>query len=129
MNDPAPDPRPTILLVEDDDITRTLISLTLTSQNYDIVTANNGRDALARFQAYHPDLVILDLLLPWMNGLDVLHYWKEHNLLGNVPVLVMSALGHREIVQQALEAGARDFLLKPFDRSVLIERLRRMLSN
>lgn len=120
--------RPTILLVEDDDIIRDLIVLSLSKQNYHIVTANNGRDALARFQAYQPNLVILDILLPWMNGIDVLRYWKDKNLLGDVPVLIISALSHREIVQDAFEAGARDFLIKPFDKHVLLERLQRMLS-
>ncbi|HNB52600.1 MAG TPA: response regulator [Anaerolineales bacterium] len=125
---PPTQAHPTILLVEDDDIIRDLIILTLSKQNYHVVTANNGRDALARFQAYQPNLVILDILLPWMNGIDVLRYWKDKNLLGGVPVLIISALSHREIVQDAFDAGARDFLIKPFDKNVLLERLQRMLS-
>ncbi|NUM48669.1 MAG: response regulator [Anaerolineales bacterium] len=99
----------------------------MSKQNYHIVTANNGRHAIARFEVYRPDLVILDILLPWFNGLEVLRHWKEKNILGDVPVLIISALGHREIVQEALENGATDFLIKPFDRHVLIERLQRML--
>ena len=126
---PTNNHRPTILLVEDDDIIRDLIILSLAKQNYEIVTANNGRDALARFQAYSPDLVILDILLPWMNGLDVLRYWREKEVLGHTPVLIISALGNREIVEEALDTGARDFLLKPFDKNVLIERLHRLLAN
>ncbi|MCB9134626.1 MAG: response regulator [Anaerolineales bacterium] len=128
MNDLATPTRPTILLVDDDDLIRDLIVLSLSKHNYHIVTANNGRDAMARFQAYHPDLVILDILLPWMNGLDVLREWKKRKVLDEVPVLIMSALSHREIVQEALDAGASDFLIKPFDRNILIDRLQRMLA-
>lgn len=129
MNELDTPTRQTILLVDDDDLIRDLIVLSLSKHNYHIVTANNGRDALARFQAYRPDLVILDILLPWMNGLDVLREWKKRNVLDGIPVLIISALSYREIVQEALDSGASDFLIKPFDRNILLERLQRMLAH
>lgn len=128
MNNPSPNTKPTILLVEDDNIISDVIILSLAKLDCQIVTASNGQDALSRFQSYHPDLVIMDILLPWMNGLEVLREWKKRKVLGEVPVLIMSALGHREIVQEALDAGASDFLIKPFDRNILIDHTRRLLA-
>lgn len=128
MNNLTLSNQPTILLVDDDDLIRDLIVLSLAKLDFQIVTATNGRDALARFQAYHPDMVILDILLPWMNGLDVLREWKRRDVLEGIPVLIISALSHREIVQEALDSGASDFLIKPIDLNMLMERIQRMLA-
>jgi DNA-binding response OmpR family regulator len=90
-------------------------------------TAEDGVQALELAGQHRLDLIVLDILLPFMNGLDFLRQARRQGCLENTAVVIVSALGYREIVQQASEAGARDFLVKPFDVDVLVRRLRALL--
>lgn len=118
-----------LLIVEDDPALRDLILLALSRYpRYRAIAARDGVEALALFEQHHPQAVILDILLPHMNGLDVLRRLQEQNRLDNVVVIVISALGYSEVIQQAVAAGARDFLVKPFDVEFLLRRLEGAMS-
>jgi len=113
-----------ILVVEDDAPLRDLILLALSRHpHYQALAAGDGVEALALFERHHPQALILDILLPSMNGLDLLRRLKEQNRLDGVAVVVISALGYGEVIQQAVAAGACDFLVKPFDVEFLLQRL------
>lgn len=117
-----------ILLVEDDTLLRDLIRLVFSHQaGFDIAVAGDGVQALEMIQQNRPDVLLLDILLPKMNGLELLRHLKQEEMLKNLTVVVISALGYPEIIQQAVDAGASDFLVKPFDLDILVQRLGRAL--
>ncbi len=130
MNDHAG----TILIIEDDPITRDLVKMILKRMNagetekFGIIAAYDGVEGLEVLRQNPQRLILLDILLPNMNGLDFLKQAKSEGLLEATPVIVISALGYREIVQQALGAGATDFVVKPFSSDRLVERVKRALA-
>ena len=119
-----PNPKVTILLVEDDPCTRDLIKLAMRRLDIQVVTTRDGVEALELLRQQRPQLILLDILLPYLSGLDVLRQIKQDDLLKQVPVIMISALGYREVVQQTLEAGASGFILKPFRVDELVNRVK-----
>ncbi len=114
----------TILIIEDDLAQRDLISLVLSRLlNCKVICASNGIDGLALFAELHPNVIILDILLPEMNGLDFLRQLRQEHPKNECVIFVISGLGYREVVQQAIENGARDFMVKPFDIQILAQRV------
>ncbi len=121
---------PTILLVEDDPALRDLISLVLNRKiktDFQIITASNGEDALISLKRDRPDIMILDILLPLMNGLQVIQQMKNEKIFGRTKIIVITALGFKEVVQKVLNEGVSDFLVKPLDMDMLCSRIQRYL--
>jgi DNA-binding response OmpR family regulator len=102
----------TVLICEDDSNLRTLVRLAL-GDGYRFFEAPDGASGLALAQRTHPDLIVLDLMLPGQSGLDVLAELRSSDDLAETPVLVISAWSHAD--EAALEAGADSFVAKPFD--------------
>lgn len=124
-------PNPILLIVEDDPAMRDLLELTLKQQfvpPFELKIAQNGLEALDIIQESPPTLMILDILLPQMNGLQLLQQLQVESMHTDTRIVVISALGVREVVQQAIENGANDFLVKPFDMDTLIERVKQVLT-
>jgi two-component system KDP operon response regulator KdpE len=109
------------LLVVDDEI-RILkfLQSNLRTLGYEVVPASNGREALEQFHASHPDLIVLDILMPEMNGLDVL---KEIRSFSMVPVIILSAKGNERERIAGLDMGADDYMSKPFSPDELVSRI------
>ncbi len=114
-------PKPLILVVEDDRPVRNLIALTLETQGYRYKTAEKGSEAIMISVSYQPDLIILDLGLPDMDGVEII---KKTRTWSNVPIIVVSARGEDSDKIAALDAGADDYLTKPFSVDELLARLR-----
>jgi len=117
---------PRILIVEDEEPIRRFLRAALTSENYRLVEAENGAKALMLAASQPPDLMILDIGLPDMSGIDLLRQLRGWL---NVPVIVLSALGHEQDKVAALDAGADDYLTKPFGVGELMARIRVALRN
>ena len=113
----APAPRRSRILVVDDDLGPRESLRMLLKSAYDIRTAASGSAALAELPRYRPDLVILDIKMPGMNGLDVLRRLKESD--ASVEVVMITAYASLETVKQALTYGAFEYLIKPFSRTDL----------
>jgi len=116
-----------ILIVDDEAVNRELLKLML-SEDYEILCAENGQEALQliRDRAQVLSLVLLDLIMPGMHGLDVLRQMKEDGTLNNLPVIVMTSEKHAEV--ESLRLGAMDFILKPFDMPEVVQaRIRRII--
>lgn len=113
--------KPLILIVEDDWSVRNLITMTLRSNEYRYLTATSGQEALSAAASHRPDIVLLDLGLPDMDGIDIIS-----NLRGwsSVPIIVISARSEDADKITALDAGADDYLTKPFSVAELLARLR-----
>jgi two-component system KDP operon response regulator KdpE len=112
---------PVILIVEDDETICNFISAVLTSNNYSVVKTGNGREALEMNASRVPDLILLDLGLPDMDGIDVL---KNIRQWSKVPIIVISARGHEREKVEALDSEADDYIVKPFGTSELLARIR-----
>ncbi|MEG0832888.1 MAG: response regulator transcription factor [Oscillospiraceae bacterium] len=113
--------KPLILVVEDDKPVRNLISMTLESQDYRFKTAENGATALMEAASYQPDIIILDLGLPDMDGVEVI---EKVRTWSNLPIIVVSSRSDDQDKISALDAGADDYLTKPFSVEELLARLR-----
>lgn len=116
-----------ILLIEDDDISASLIRFLVERQGHTLQLARDGREGLAMLDATRPDAVILDLLLPYVDGLTVLRNIRTHAELSRIPVLVLTGKTREEDIVQVLGSGADDYLAKPFQPAELTARLNRLL--
>jgi len=116
-----------ILIVEDDRDLADLIRYNLEREGFQVAAVHNGADALARLRAAPPDLVILDLMLPGMPGLELCKALRRDERLSRLPVLVISARGEETDRVLGLELGADDYLTKPFSPRELVARVRALL--
>ena len=113
-----------ILLVEDEASVREAFELRLTAQGYVVQTAGSGEDALARLRSFEPDILVLDLVMPNLSGLDVLAQVKQAT--PNLPVIVLTARGTIKDAVEAMRLGAFDYISKPVDLDeldLMIERI------
>src|SRR5881409_1714829 len=118
------DTKSTILIVDDEPLGRELLSDLLLPQGYQLVFADNGRTALAKAAQLTPDLVLTDVMMPDMDGFDLCRAMRADPILAEVPIIMLTALDDRDSRLHGLEAGADEFLSKPFDRTELRTRVR-----
>ncbi|MFD7729893.1 two-component system response regulator CseB [Kitasatospora phosalacinea] len=123
MTAPVPG-APRILLVEDDEVIRETTQLALERYGFPVVTAGDGLEGLERFRADPPDLLLLDVMLPLLDGVGLCRRIREESQL---PILMMSARTEPVDVVSGLEAGADDYVVKPFETAVLVARIRTVL--
>ena len=118
----------TILIIEDDKFLRELIAKKLVKEGYEISEAVDGEEGIKKVKEEKPDLVLLDLILPGIDGFEVLSRTKEDPVLSQIPVIILSNLGQKEDVQRGLRLGAVDYLIKAhFTPGEIIEKIRAIL--
>ena len=118
-----------ILVVDDETPIQTLLSYPLQREGYDVVTAADGREALERFEEMTPDLVVLDVMMPRMDGFAVLKELKRRPSTAGIPVIMLTAKAQQEDQVQGWAAGIADYVTKPFSPGELsgaVERVSRM---
>lgn len=113
-----------ILIVDDDENIAELISLYLVKECFDTDIVTNGLDALDRFKSYQPNLILLDIMLPGMDGYEIC---QEIRKSSNVPIIMLSAKGEVFDKVLGLKIGADDYIMKPFDSNELVARVRAVL--
>jgi class 3 adenylate cyclase len=113
----------TILVVDDNEINRQLLLRMLKKMQHQVVLATDGKEALAVMQSADPDLVLLDIMMPEMDGYEVLEYRKNDGILRHIPVVMITAVDDIESVVRCIELGAEDYLLKPFNPVLLRARI------
>lgn len=113
-----------ILIVDDDENIAELISLYLTKECFDTLMVHDGEKALIAFDTYQPDLILLDLMLPGIDGYQVC---REIRARSNVPIIMLSAKGEVFDKVLGLELGADDYIMKPFDSKEMVARVRAVL--
>lgn len=112
---------PLILIVEDEEAISNFISAILASNNYNLIKAGNAKEAVSMAASFCPDLILLDLGLPDMDGIEVI---KSVRVWSNTPIIVVSARGYEREKVEALDLGADDYITKPFGTSELLARIR-----
>ena len=113
-----------ILIADDDSNISELISLYLMKEGYDTQKAKDGREALKLFQSYNPDLIILDIMMPEMDGYEVC---REIRKTASTPIIMLTAKGETFDKVLGLELGADDYMVKPFDTKELVARVKAVL--
>jgi two-component system KDP operon response regulator KdpE len=117
----AADKEPRILVIEDEQPIRRFLKIALTDHGYDFLEAPTGKEGIARIAGDQPDVIILDLGLPDIDGLQVTRQLREWS---KIPIIILSARGHEKDKVEALDAGADDYLTKPFGVPELLARVR-----
>lgn len=113
-----------ILAVDDEDQILELLQYILVKDGYTVTGVTTGEKAISRVHIERPDLILLDLMLPGMNGLDVCKYLKGHDETATIPVIMVTARGEEADIVTGLELGADDYITKPFSSRVLLARIR-----
>lgn len=119
--------RPTLLVVDDDDMQRKLVATMLKGENFTLLFAVGGMDALALLRKMRPDVILMDIEMPGLDGLETTRRLKSIPSLVNVPVVMMTGHSEGNVVIDSLAAGASAFVVKPFDRPSLIGKIHKAL--
>jgi DNA-binding response OmpR family regulator len=117
-----------ILVVEDDNELSTLLRLMLRLSDWEIASAPNGEEALERACTFHPTLVLLDIMLPGMDGIEVCRRWHADPEMAQVPVVILSAKSDPKTREAAQQAGAVEYWTKPAVPQELLAGIRRVLN-
>jgi CheY-like chemotaxis protein len=123
------DQKPKVLIVDDEPFNVDYLEQQLEDSNYQLVTASNGREALDKMQSDQPDLVLLDLMMPVLDGFEVLTQMKSDPLLRDIVVIIVSAASDSRSVVKGIKLGADDYLTKPIDETLLAGKLREYLGS
>ena len=119
--------QPTVLVVDDDNFQWTIIAKILEPLKYRVLYAESGLAALELLRNVRPDLVLMDLMMPDVNGIDTTRRLKAIPALANLPVIMMTGKSEGDIVIQSLQAGAIDFVVKPVERETLVGKVAQIL--
>ncbi|MBO0778272.1 MAG: response regulator [Ktedonobacteraceae bacterium] len=121
-------PRQKILIVEDEMALRQVLSFFLKQNDYEVLEASNGQEAIRIIAELEPQLIILDLVMRPVSGWEVLHWLRDQQLLSRIPVLVVSALVRLQEQMHGFEEGAIEYVTKPTRPSLIVERVKDILS-
>jgi len=118
----------TILIIEDDKFLRELIARKLLEEDYEVSEAVDGEEGIKKVIEEKPDLVLLDLILPGIDGFEVLSQMKKESTLASIPVIILSNLGQKDDVEKGLKMGAVDYLIKAhFTPGEIIDKIKAAL--
>ncbi len=120
--------RSRILSVDDERDVTDLVEFHLTRAGFDVVTAATGREALEAVNQQRPDLILLDLMLPDIDGFGVCEMLRRQPSTATIPIVILTAWATRDARHLGLELGALDYMTKPFSPKDLVERVRRLLN-
>jgi DNA-binding response OmpR family regulator len=115
-----------IVLAEDNSTLSLLLKFRLVKEGYEILIAADGKEAIKNIEQHNPDLILTDIMMPFVSGLEVISYVRNE-LKIQTPIIVFSAAGQEEMVLKAFNLGANDFMGKPFSPNELVIRIKRIL--
>lgn len=115
-----------ILIAEDDKLILSTIEFRLKKEGYEVIKALDGREALEKIEKYRPDMVISDIMMPYVSGLELVGIIRE-KYKDEIAIIVLTSMGQEDVVLEAFELGADDFIPKPFSPNELSLRIKRFL--
>ena len=118
---------PLILIVDDNPANLEIFEMRLAANNYEIITASDGQEGLAMAKERLPDLILLDIMMPKMDGIEVCRYLRAESSLPFMPIIIVTAKTDSKDVVAGLEAGADEYLTKPVNHAALVARVKSML--
>lgn len=119
--------KPKILIVDDDNQSRYMLTFLLESNNYMVYQSTNGVDAIAKAKSSNPDTIILDIQLPLMNGYEVIKGLKVDNGLKNIPIVVVTSFAMNGDMNKAMEAGADGYIAKPINPDTFVSQIESLI--
>jgi DNA-binding response OmpR family regulator len=120
--------RPVIVVADDDEDILVLVSFRLGRAGHEVLTARNGEEALRLICERRPDAAVLDVKMPKLTGIDVVKQVREDEVVGDTPVILLSAGVQEDTIARGFEAGANDYIRKPFSPDDLVQRLNDVLA-
>src|SRR5690606_16821760 len=115
-----------IVLAEDNTTLSLLLKFRLEKEGYELLMANDGKEAVKIIDAQNPDLILTDIMMPYISGLEVISHLRNE-LNRKTPIIVFSSAGQEEMVLKAFNLGANDFMGKPFSPNELVIRIKRLI--
>src|SRR5207253_5327507 len=119
---------PIILVIEDYSETRSLLSAWLRAKGYKVVEARNGKEGLLQANRVNPDLILMDLAMPELDGVEATKQMRQRHVLSQIPIFAISAYATHEVKADAMTAGCTEVFMKPLDLESLLERIQDTLS-
>jgi CheY-like chemotaxis protein len=119
---------PTLLVVDDDPMIVRLLEMSLGFEGYSVITASDGEEGIEQARSGRPDLVILDLMMPGIDGLEVTRILRSDPATSSIPVLLLSARNTPVDIARGRDAGVNAYMAKPFDQSALCEQVAALLA-
>lgn len=117
-----------ILLVEDDIFIRDIYQTKFAQEGYEVIFAENGLDGLKKLETFSPDIILLDMVMPYMGGIEMLNEIRKNESLNKTPVIMLTNISEQEKVNEAMDDGANDYIIKShFTPSEVIEKIRTLL--
>lgn len=113
----------TVLVVDDDPVIQKLLQVNFEMEGYSVITAGDGVEGLEKARANHPDAIVCDVMMPKMDGLEVARALKSDAATSGIPIILLSAKAQQADVKAGTDAGADEYLTKPFDPLELLERV------
>ncbi|UCE27672.1 MAG: response regulator [Candidatus Coatesbacteria bacterium] len=117
-----------IMVIEDEENVRLVVSLSLEKEGYEVESVATGEEALEKVVDFAPDLIVLDIMMPGMDGWEVLGLLKSNELTEKIPVCILTAKGEVRDMMYATQKGAADYITKPFTRKELVDRVGLLLA-
>ena len=115
-----------ILIVDDSNSMRQMIRFTLEEEGYQVEEAVNGRQGTEKLDSFHPDLIITDIHMPEMNGIEFISHTREHSKFKFTPIIVLTTESEKNMQEEGKKAGATAWLVKPFSPDLLIETVKKV---
>lgn len=116
-----------ILVAEDEPMLLKTIELKLKKEGYEVIATSDGRQAAEQIEAANPDMVITDIMMPYVSGLELINLIRQ-KLDRKTPVIILSAMEQEKVVMEAFELGADDYITKPFSLNELVIRVKRLVT-
>jgi two-component system, OmpR family, alkaline phosphatase synthesis response regulator PhoP len=120
-------PRKKILLADDEEDIKVVVKFYLESRGYDVLTAYDGLDTISMAESELPDLILLDVMMPVLDGFEVARRLKANMNTRGIPIIMLSAASQAESVKRGMDAGARDYVIKPFEPQALEKMIENVL--
>jgi DNA-binding response OmpR family regulator len=117
-----------ILVAEDDALMLKMLEFRLKKDGHEVIVSHDGREAMEKIDKLMPDLVITDIMMPYLSGLEIVGAVKNR-YTGSIPVIIISGMGQESVVLEAFQLGADDFITKPFSPNELSVRVKRFEKN
>ena len=127
LSEAVSDRVPVLLVADDDEDILALVQLRLSRSGYEVIVARDGEEALRLTEERHPDLAVLDWMMPKASGLEVLRAIRANTEIADIPVVLLTARASEADVQEGLDAGANDYIAKPFSPQELATRVQSIL--
>jgi DNA-binding response OmpR family regulator len=115
-----------VLICEDDEMVLKMVEFKLQKEGYDVYLASDGKEALEKVTSIKPDIIITDIMMPYLTGLEIVHHVRKVLNL-DTPIIIVSSIGLEKTVLEAFQLGADDFITKPFSPNELSVRVKKIL--